>query len=66
MKRRDREEHVGREVFEMEVEGSRGRGRPKARWKDCIRNVLREINIDEWTALSRTERKMLICNGEPE
>ena len=66
LKRRDGEEHVGREAMEMEVEGTRGRGRPKTRWKDCIRNDLREKNIDEGAVHSRSEWRRLISNGDPE
>ena len=66
LKRRDGEEHVGREAMEMEVEGTRERGRPKTRWKDCIRNDLREKNIDEGAVYSRNEWRRLIHNGDPE
>ena len=34
--RRNDEQHVPREVMEMEVNGTRKRGRPMLRWKDCI------------------------------
>ena len=66
LRRRDGEEHVGREAMEMEVEGRRARGRPKTRWKDCIRNDPREKNIDEGTVHSRSEWRRLIHNGDPE
>ena len=66
LRRRDGEDHVGRETMEMEVEGSRRRGRPKTRWKDCIRNDLREKNIDEGAVRNRNEWRRLIRNGDPE
>ena len=66
LKRREGVEHVGREAMEMEVEGTRGRGRPKTRWKDCIRNDLREKNIDEGAVYNRSEWRRLIRNGDPE
>ena len=47
MKRRDVEEHVGKEAMGKEVEGSRGRVRSKTRWKDCKKNLLKNKNIDE-------------------
>ena len=52
--------------MEMEVEGSRGRGRPKTRWKDCIKNDLRAKNIDEGAVRNRSEWRRLIRNGDPE
>ena len=66
LKRRDGEEHVGREAMEMEVEGTRGRGRPKTRWKGCIRNNLREKNIVDGAVRNRSEWRRLIRNGDPE
>ena len=57
---------MAREAMEMEVEGIRGRGRPKTRWKDCIRNDLREKNIEEGAVYSRSERRRLIHNGDAE
>ena len=66
LRRRDGDDHVGRETTEMEVEGSRRRGRPKTRWKDCIRNDLREKNIDEGAVRNRYEWRRLIRNGDPE
>ena len=34
-------------VMDMEVPGRRPRGRPKARWKDRIRNDMRELKITD-------------------
>ena len=52
--------------MEMEVEGTRGRGRPKTRWKNCIKNDLKEKNIDEWAVYSRSEWRRPTHNGDPE
>ncbi|XP_068247984.1 uncharacterized protein [Palaemon carinicauda] len=37
--RRD-EQYIGRIVIEVEVQGTRRRGRPKRRWVDCIQDDL--------------------------
>ena len=42
--RRD-EEVVERRMMDMEVQGRRGRGRPKTRWKDCIAPDVREKQL---------------------
>ena len=52
--------------MEMEVEGNRGRGRPKTRWKDCINGDMREKNIDIAMVNDRRTWKKLIKNGDPE
>ena len=38
--RRD-EQYIGRRVTEMDIQGRRGRGRPKQSWMDCIKEDLR-------------------------
>ena len=40
------EEVVERRMMDMEVQGRRGRGRPKTRWKDCIAADVREKQLD--------------------
>ena len=65
-KRRDGEEHVGRQAMETEVEGSRERGSPKTRLKDCIRNDSMEKNIDAGAVHNRSEWRRLIHNGDTE
>ena len=62
--RRD-EDHVGRQIMEMEVEGRRRRGRPRKRWRDCIRDDLRLKGITEEEAQNRNHWRQLIHNGDP-
>lgn len=63
-KRRD-EEWIGRRMMELQVEGVRGRGRPRRRWDDCIREDLREKDLSGEEALDRREWKRLIRNRDP-
>ena len=58
-------ESVERVVMDMEVQGSRGRGRPKTRWKDCIAKDLRERGLDVDAAQDRTHWRQLIKNSDP-
>ncbi|XP_063588687.1 uncharacterized protein LOC134765821 [Penaeus indicus] len=46
LRRRAGEDHEGRKVMEMEVQGNRRRGRPRTRWKDCINKDFREKNVN--------------------
>ncbi|XP_063841023.1 uncharacterized protein LOC135089389 [Scylla paramamosain] len=66
LRRRVGEDHVGREIMEMEVEGVRRRGRPKRRWIDCINGDLGEKNINPEMANNRNTWRRLIHNGDPE
>lgn len=65
-RREDEEQHVAREVMTMEVEGTRRRGRPRIRWKDCIQNDMREKGLNRRSARNRNLWKRLIKNGDPE
>ena len=66
LKRRVGEEHVGRETMEMEVVGTRKRGRPYTRWNDVINRDIREKNIYQDMVYDRRVWKRLINNGDPE
>ena len=63
--RRAGEEHVAREIMEMEVEGTRRRGRPKTRWKDNIDRDMKEKNINADMVNNRNVWRRLIHNGDP-
>ena len=63
---RREEQHVAREVMDMEVDGTRRRGRPKTRWKDCIEDDMREKGVQNEMTQDRTRWKRLIKNGDPE
>jgi hypothetical protein len=48
---RKKENHVTRRAMNMNVEGWSGRGRPKKRWIDCVRQDMREMDVsDEMTS----------------
>ena len=66
LRRRVGEEHVGREVMDMEVQGNRRIGRPKQRWIDSINRDLREQNLYPEMANNRNAWRRLIHNGDPE
>ena len=64
LRRRVGEDHVGREVMEMEVQGNRRRGRPKRWWIDSISGDLREKNLNPEMANNRNAWRGLIHNGD--
>ena len=66
MRREDEEQHVAREVMSMEVVGTRRRGRPKVRWRDCVENDMREKGLNRRSVQNRNIWKRLIKNGDPE
>ena len=59
------EDHVGRHTMDMEVQGRRKRGRPRKRWRDCVREDMREKGIDEAEAQDRGRWRRRIRNGDP-
>ena len=62
---RREETHVVRRVFEMEVPGRRGRGRPKRRWMDGIKEDLRVKGLSEDDAYDRTRWRKTVRNVDP-
>ena len=66
LRRRVGEDHVGREVAEMEGQGNRRRRRPKRKWIDSITGDLREKNLSPEMANNRNTWRRLIHNGDPD
>lgn len=64
VKRRDAE-YVGNRVLEMRVDGTRGRGRPKRRWMDGVREDMEEKNLREDQVNDRNLWKRLARNVDP-
>jgi hypothetical protein len=57
--------HVTRRVMNMNVEGWRGRGRPKKRWIDCVRQDIREIAVSDKMTSDRGEWSEKTCCIDP-
>ena len=62
---RREETHVVRRVFDMEVPGRRGRGRPKRRWMDGIKEDLRVKGLSKDDAYDRTRWRKTVRNVDP-
>ena len=62
---RREEESCERQVMDMEVDGTRRRGRPKLRWRDCVSADCRDKNLDARAAETRTRWPRLIKNSDP-
>ena len=58
-------DHVGRNTMEMEVQGRRRRGRPRKRWRDCVRDDMQLKGINEEDTQDRNQWRRLIQNGDP-
>ncbi|XP_037776919.1 uncharacterized protein LOC119573887 [Penaeus monodon] len=59
------EDHVGREVMEMEVQGNRRSGRARTRWKDCMNKDLCEKNKNVALVNNSNIWRRFIHNGDP-
>ena len=64
VRRRD-EDYVGRRVMEMDVPGTRRRGRPKRRYMDSIKEDLREVGARVEDVTDRRRWRELIRCGDP-
>ena len=62
--RRD-EDYVGKRVMEMEVQGTRNRGRPKQRWMDSVKEDLREKELTGDEVHDRAMWRRLVRNVDP-
>ena len=62
---RKEDEYIGRQVMAMEIEGHRGRGRPKFRWNDRIKQDLESKGLREEQAADRKKWKLLARNSDP-
>ena len=61
---RREEEYVGRRVIEMEVQGTRNRGKPKRRFMDSVKEDLKEKGLTG-EAQDRREWRRLVRNADP-
>ena len=64
VKRRE-EDYVGKRVLEMEIEGRRGRGRQKTRWKDTIVKDMKELSLEEEDVMDRNLWRCAIHGSDP-
>ena len=64
--RRPEEEHVASRTMGMEIIGTRKRGRPKKRWKDCIQEDMKMKELHEEQAHDRGTWRRLTRNSDPE
>ena len=52
-------------VMGMNVDGCRGRGRPKKRWIDCVTNDMLEKGVDDTMTVNIGEWKKMMCCINP-
>ena len=61
---RREETYVEERVMEIVV-GKRKRGRPRRRWKDCVKEVMAVVGVTEKDAEDRRWWRMAIRTGDP-
>ena len=62
--RRDKGEPV-RDILELDIKGNRGRGRPKKRWIDCVKEDLNEKELTVDMAKDRKGWRSRIRAADP-
>ncbi|PZC72650.1 hypothetical protein B5X24_HaOG210780 [Helicoverpa armigera] len=55
------ETHATKSVLSMNVEGWRGRGRPRKRWIDCLKEDMKQKGVDVSMTSDREEWKKKTC-----
>ena len=61
---RREETYVGKRVMEIVV-GKRKRGRPRRRWKDCVKEDMAVVGVTEKVAEDRRRWRIAIRTGDP-
>ena len=60
-------DRLTKRIYISKVDGNRGRGRPKRRWRESVRDVLLQRGVDiqegERRARDRNDWKMLVYGG---
>uniref|UniRef100_A0A914VIZ3 Uncharacterized protein n=1 Tax=Plectus sambesii TaxID=2011161 RepID=A0A914VIZ3_9BILA len=59
------DDHIGKIMQRMEVEGKRPRGRPKRRWMDTIRSDMTACGLMEQDTTNRDRWRSLIRKADP-
>uniref|UniRef100_A0A914WQR3 Uncharacterized protein n=1 Tax=Plectus sambesii TaxID=2011161 RepID=A0A914WQR3_9BILA len=59
------DDHIGKIVQQMEVEGKRSRGRPKRRWMNCIRNDMTTSGLTKEDTADRDRWRSMIRKADP-
>ena len=62
---RREEDSVCKRTMNLEVPGTRKRGRPKMRWRDTVNRDMREKNVSERMVQDRRRWRRLITNSDP-
>ena len=61
---RREETYVGKRVMEIVI-GKRKRGRPRRRWKDCVKEDMAVVGVTEKDAEDRRRWRMAIRTSDP-